>query len=75
MCDENTVEESQRYMRSISRRDFSKAAVGTALAFSLPQAFGTEALVSADVAVETPDGICDALFVHPVGGTHPAVLM
>ena len=75
MCDENTVEESQRYLRSMSRRDFSKAAVGTALAFSLPHAFGAEALVSSNVSIETPDGICDALFVHPVGGTHPAVLM
>ena len=47
------------------RRDFSKAAVGTALTFSF-QALGTEALVSSNY-VETPDGICDALFVHPEG--------
>ncbi len=75
MCDDIMVEESQRYLRSMSRRDFSRAAAGATLAFSLPHAFGAEALVSSNVTIETPDNSCDASFVHPVGGTHPAVSM
>ena len=75
MCDENTVEESLTYLGEMSRRDFSKAAVRSALAISLPLAFGAEAVVSSNVSIETPDGIGDALFAHPAEGAHPAVLM
>ena len=75
MCDEHTVEESQIYLRTMSRRDFSKAAVSTALALSLPEALAAEALVSSNVIIETPEGTCDAFFVHPIVGNHPGVLM
>ena len=75
MCDEHTVEESQTYLRTMSRRDFSKAAISTALALSLPETLAAEALVSSNVIIKTPDGTCDALFVHPIVGTYPAVLI
>jgi carboxymethylenebutenolidase len=32
-------------------------------------------LVEQDVAVSTPDGTCDAVFIHPAAGTHPGVLI
>ena len=76
MCDEHTIEESQTYLRTMSRRDFSKAAIGTALALSLPEELAAEALVSSsNVIIKTPDGTCDAFFVHPIVGAHPAILM
>ena len=75
MCDEHTVEESQTYLRTMSRRDFSKAAISTALALSLPETLAAEALVSSNVIIKTPDGTCDAVFVHPTVGTYPAVLI
>ena len=25
--------------------------------------------------VQTPDGVCDAVFIHPTTGTHPGVLV
>ncbi len=28
-----------------------------------------------DVTVETPDGLCDAVFVHPAAASHPGVLL
>ena len=31
--------------------------------------------VERDVEIRTPDGICDAAFIHPVGGAHPGVLI
>jgi carboxymethylenebutenolidase len=59
----------------MSRRDFSKAAISTALALSLPETLAAEALVSSNVIIKTPDGTCDAVFVHPTVGTYPAVLI
>jgi carboxymethylenebutenolidase len=32
-------------------------------------------LVETDVEVKTPDGTCDAAFIHPATGSHPAVLV
>jgi carboxymethylenebutenolidase len=33
------------------------------------------AVVETDVTIKTPDGTCDAVFLHPAKGTHPAVLI
>jgi carboxymethylenebutenolidase len=32
-------------------------------------------VVETDVEVKTPDGICDAVFIHPAKGSHPGVLV
>jgi len=32
-------------------------------------------VVEKNVEVKTPDGACDALFIHPTAGTHPGVLV
>ena len=32
-------------------------------------------IVETDVQIRTPDGTCDAAFMHPASGTHPAVLI
>lgn len=31
--------------------------------------------VEQDVEIRTPDGTCDAAFIHPAGGSHPGVLV
>lgn len=62
----------------LSRRDF----VALSLAAGLVAAAG-EDLVSAaalpvqvdEVDVKTPDGVCDATFIHPTSGSHPAVIV
>ena len=62
----------------LSRRDF----VALSLAAGLAAAAG-ETLVSAaelpvmvmNVDVKTPDGTCDAMFIHPTTGSHPAVII
>ena len=62
----------------LSRRDF----VALGLAAGLAAAAG-DRLVSAaelpvmamNVDVKTPDGTCDAMFVHPTTGSHPAVII
>ncbi len=75
MCDENTVKESDDYLGKLSRREFTALAAGSAMAMMLPRAANALAVTSTDVEIETPDGVCDALFVHPSEGQHPAVLM
>ncbi len=56
------------------RRDFvamsvaGLAAAGTATAAALK-------VVETDVTIKTPDGMCDAAFIHPERGAHPAVII
>jgi carboxymethylenebutenolidase len=59
-----------------SRRDFVAlslaagfaAAVGSVAARELP-------VVENEVDVKTPDGTCDAVFIHPAKGSHPGILL
>src|SRR5437016_2845710 len=44
------------------------AAAGSASAAALP-------VVETNVEVKTPDGTCDAAFIHPATGVHPGVLI
>ncbi len=75
MCDDDTVRESDDYLSGMTRRQFNKLAAGTAMAMMLPPVANAFAVTSTDVEITTPDGVCDALFVHPAEGKHPAVLM
>jgi carboxymethylenebutenolidase len=60
----------------VSRRAFVALTVAAGLgAASRPAAGGEASLIEADVEVKTPDGTCDAVFVHPAAGSHPGVLI
>jgi carboxymethylenebutenolidase len=60
----------------LSRRDFVAmgiaagivAATGAASAADMP-------VTEKDVEITTPDGTCNAAFIHPTSGSHPAVLI
>jgi len=41
----------------------------------LPAVANAEEVAESEVQIKTPDGTCDAYFVHPVKGKHPAVLV
>ncbi len=58
------------------RRDFVAypAGAGIAPAVGICEAAGPE-LVETDVEITTPDGTCDAAFIHPKTGSHPGVLI
>jgi carboxymethylenebutenolidase len=80
MCDDFTaIEEAEALRkRGLNRRQFSAISVAATLAAcsagpgrAQPKADLREAMVT----VKTTDGEADAFFVHPVTGTHPAVLM
>jgi carboxymethylenebutenolidase len=71
MCDQDHFEED---LKKYSRRDIGAlAAVGAAL--MLPRAANAAEVSDGDVNIKTPDGQCDAYFVAPKSGTHPAVLV
>jgi carboxymethylenebutenolidase len=60
----------------ISRRDFVTLSVAASVALaagSAPEA--AVAVVEDNVTIKTPDGTCDAAFIHPTTGAHPAVLI
>jgi carboxymethylenebutenolidase len=44
------------------------AATGTASAAAMP-------VTETDVTIKTPDGMCDAAFIHPTTGSHPGVVI
>ena len=62
----------------ITRRDFTALAVGAGLAATTKlrsaEAAGVD-FIETDVEIKTPDGTCDAAFIHPKSGSHPGVLI
>jgi carboxymethylenebutenolidase len=59
-----------------SRRDFValSAAAGLAASSGVVRAADMK-IVEKDVMIKTPDGTCDAAFIHPASGEHPGVLI
>jgi carboxymethylenebutenolidase len=74
MCDEHTLKSDSEGV-GVTRRQFSKMTTTTALAMTLPAVANAKTLTAQDVTIETADGVCDALFVRPSEGKHPAVLI
>jgi carboxymethylenebutenolidase len=78
MCDQDHFDEDlKKYVREgrVTRRDFGALTAGASLAMMLPRAANAQAVTEADVEIKTPDGTCDAYFVHPASGAHAAVLV
>lgn len=75
MCDEDTIKDSEDYVKRISRREFGAVTAATSLAMILPPTANARQIASSEVVIKTPDGLCDALFVHPVDEKSPAVLI
>ncbi len=78
MCDQDHFEDD---LKKYSRRNFGGlaaagiGAVGIASGMILPRAADAAEIGQSEVTIETPDGQCDAYFVTPKTGTHPAVLI
>src|SRR5271167_3618920 len=61
---------------NIARRDFVAFSVTTAgLAATAVSSAASLEVVETDVEIKTPDGTCDAAFIHPKSGSHAAVLI
>jgi carboxymethylenebutenolidase len=78
MCDQDHFEEDrQEYEKRglVTRRQFG-AIVGAGVAIGmLPKVVNAVAVTEQDVSIKTPDGTCDAYFVHVASGSAPAVLV
>jgi carboxymethylenebutenolidase len=77
MCDQDHFEQDrEEYERQglLTRKQFG-AVLGAGVAMMLPKVANAVEVVDSDVSVKTPDGTCDAYFVHPANGKAPAVLI
>jgi carboxymethylenebutenolidase len=60
----------------LSRRDFVALSLAAGLAAATSSVSAAELPVTeTDVQIKTPDGMCDAVFIHPTSGSHPGVLI
>lgn len=77
MCDQHFEEDLKKYMRrgKVTRRDFNSISAGAGLVAMLPSVVNAQSVTESDVEIATPDGTCDAYFVHPASGAHAAVLV
>jgi carboxymethylenebutenolidase len=77
MCDEHFEEDVRQYLarRNVTRREFGTTAAGVGMMAMLPRGANAQAVTETDVEITTPDGTCDAYFVHPSSGRHAAVLV
>ena len=58
----------------ITRREFVGLSLAAGLSAGLASG-GDLKIVEMDVEIKTPDGACDAAFIHPASGSHPGVLI
>jgi len=74
--DENTAEKQTDSPNEVSRRDFVAMSMAAGIVMATGAGSAAELpVVEKNVEVKTPDGACDALFIHATTGTHPGVLV
>ena len=77
MCDQDHFEDDKLEFEKrgmITRRQFG-VLVGAGVAMLLPSVANAADVKESDVTIMTPDGMCDAYFVHPSNGPAPAVII
>src|SRR5438445_4413813 len=75
MDDKQDSEKLHNAVADPSRRDFIALSVTAGLAAATGSTFAAQPVVETDVTIKTPDGTCDAAFIHPQTGSHPGVLI
>jgi carboxymethylenebutenolidase len=74
MCDHDAMDVMQR-AGEMNRRQFGALGVGASVIAMLPRAANAAEVSESEVTIKTPDGNCDAHFVHPRTGAHAAILV
>jgi len=74
--DNNNQPKKDSESSDLARREFVALSVTAGLAATAGSAAaaGME-VVETNVDIKTPDGMCDAAFIHPKSGSHPGVLL
>src|ERR1700681_4022889 len=74
--DKKDNERNDEAPSDLSRRDFVALSLAAGIAAATGPASAAELpVVETSVEVKTPDGTCDAVFIHPTAGSHPGVLI
>src|SRR3982074_1649122 len=74
--DKKDHERKDEPMSDLSRRDFVALSLAAGLAAAADSASAAELpVVETSVEIKTPDGTCDAVFIHPTTGSYPGVLI
>ena len=73
--DKHDSEKQDEAASDLSRRDFIAMSVAAGIVAAAGSASAAMPVVENDVSVKTPDGMCDAAFIHPTTGSHPGVLI
>src|SRR5258706_5688168 len=77
MCDQDHFEDDKSEFESkglVTRRQFG-VLLGAGVAMMLPRVVNAVTVTDGDVTITTPDGSCDAYFVHPASGAGAGVLL
>lgn len=74
MCDHDAMDVMQK-AGELNRRQFGALGVGASVIAMLPRAANAADVSESEVTIKTPDGTCDAHFVHPKTGAHAAILV
>src|SRR5258705_466837 len=77
MCDQDHFDDDLKEFDArgnVTRRQFG-VLLGAGVMMMLPKVVNAVAVTDSDVTIKTPDGTCDAYFVHPSTGTAPGVLV
>jgi carboxymethylenebutenolidase len=74
MCDHDSMDDMQK-AADVSRRQFGALGLGAGFMAMLPPVANAAEVTESEVMIKTPDGNCDAYFVHPAKGSHAAVLV
>jgi carboxymethylenebutenolidase len=77
MCDKDHFAESVAEYEArglVTRRQFG-VLLAAGVAMTLPELANAQASNEREVEIKTPDGTCDAYFVHPASGTGAGVLI
>ena len=77
MCDQEYFDDDRRKFEAlgqVTRRQFG-GIVAAGIAMSLPAVANAVTVTDGDVTITTPDGQCDAYFVHPSTGDAAGVLI
>src|SRR5882672_2250765 len=76
MCDQDHFEDDRIEYEAkglVTRRQFG-VLLGAGVAMMLPKVLNAVTVTESEVTVKTPDGTCDAYFVHPASAA-PGVLI
>jgi carboxymethylenebutenolidase len=69
-------EEQAESSGEVSRRDFVAMSIAAGIAAATAGASAADMPVTeSDVDIRTPDGTCNAAFIHPTTGSHPGVII